>query len=149
MPDMEATMMRNVRICLVLCVPFFLASCESAVKEAAVNQTVATPSDAAKPAPAVGRFEKTYRPSETIKDCGVCPEMVVVPAGRFLMGSPVWEPERDVNEGPRHDVTVPSDFAVGKFEVTFSEWDAYVTAGGCRNRAPDRGWGRGLDRWST
>lgn len=49
--------------------------------------------------------------------------MVVVPAGRFLMGSPPDEPERVDNEGPRHEVTITKPFAIGRFAVTFEEWD--------------------------
>ncbi len=94
---------------------------------------------------AVGVYPKAGRqPGETFKDCPECPEMVVVPAGSFLMGSPSSEAERDKDEGPQHRVTIPSAFAVGKYEVTFDEWDACVAAGGCGGYQPkDQGWGRG------
>ena len=52
--------------------------------------------------------------------------MVVVPAGEFMMGSPEREPDRNASEGPQHKVTIAKPFAVGKFEVTFEEWDACV-----------------------
>lgn len=71
------------------------------------------------------------RPGETFKECDVCPEMAVLPAGRFLMGSPATEPERDSREGPQREVTIARPFAVGRFEVTFAQWDACVAAGGC------------------
>ena len=58
------------------------------------------------------------------------------------MGSP-GEKERRYNEGPQHQVTIAKPFAVGKFEVTFAEWDACVTAGGCSHRPSDVSWGRG------
>jgi formylglycine-generating enzyme required for sulfatase activity len=61
-----------------------------------------------------------------IKDCPECPEMLVVPAGQFLMGSPPEEPDRDDDEGPQHTVTIARPFAAGKYEVTFDEWDACV-----------------------
>jgi formylglycine-generating enzyme required for sulfatase activity len=80
---------------------------------------------------------------ESFRDCDVCPEMVVVPAGSFTMGSPPTEKKRFDGEGPQHRVTFPRAFAVGKFEVTFDEWDACVDAGGCRHRPGDEGWGRG------
>ena len=48
----------------------------------------------------------------------------------------------DEREGPRHRVTIARSFAVGRFEVTFAEWDACVAEGGCRHRPDDRGWGR-------
>jgi formylglycine-generating enzyme required for sulfatase activity len=81
--------------------------------------------------------------TETFKDCPNCPEMVVVPAGSFTMGSPASEPERTSFEGPQHRVTFARQFAVGKFAVTFAEWDACVADGGCNNYRPsDRGWSR-------
>ena len=86
---------------------------------------------------------RAYRPGETFRDCADCPEMVVVPAGAFMMGSPASEKERRYNEGPQHQVTIAKPFAVGKFEVTFAEWDACVTAGGCSHRPSDVSWGRG------
>jgi formylglycine-generating enzyme required for sulfatase activity len=72
------------------------------------------------------------------------PEMVVVPKGRFMMGSPPDEPQRQSNEGPQHKVTFRQPFAVGKYAVTFAEWDACVDDGGCGGYKPrDQGWGRG------
>jgi formylglycine-generating enzyme required for sulfatase activity len=84
-------------------------------------------------------------PGESFKDCANCPEMVAVPAGSFMMGSPADEKERYDDEGPQHKVTVSKPFAVGKFVVTFDEWDACVSGGGCkRNPSPgDEGWGKG------
>ncbi len=70
--------------------------------------------------------------------------MVVVPAGQYRMGSPTDEPGRHGNEGPMHAVTFSAPFAVGRYEVTFAEWDACVAAGGCGGYSPsDEGWGRG------
>ncbi len=64
-------------------------------------------------------------PGQTFKDCAECPEMVVIPAGRFLMGSPGTEPGRDRDEGPQRWVDVPR-FAMGKFEVTQGQWQAVM-----------------------
>ena len=68
---------------------------------------------------------------ERFRDCAQCPEMVVVPAGEFLMGSPESEAGRFVNEGPVHRVRIAAPFAVGVYEVTFAEWDACMEDGGC------------------
>ena len=68
--------------------------------------------------------------------------MVVVPAGQFVMGSPSSETERGNGEGPPHNVTIARPFAVGKFEVTFDEWDACVADRAC-GTVNDEGWGRG------
>ncbi|MGA7329352.1 MAG: SUMF1/EgtB/PvdO family nonheme iron enzyme [Rhodomicrobium sp.] len=54
--------------------------------------------------------------------------MVIVPSGTFLMGSPNNEPEPYTSEGPQHRVTIPKPFAVGRFAVTFAEWDACVAS---------------------
>jgi formylglycine-generating enzyme required for sulfatase activity len=76
-------------------------------------------------------------------DCADCPEMVVIPAGEYVRGSPEAEPGRFAVEGPLAQVTIASAFAVGKFEVTFEEWDGCVAAGGCRGYRPADRWGRG------
>jgi formylglycine-generating enzyme required for sulfatase activity len=70
------------------------------------------------------------------------PAMVEIPGGEFMMGSTKDEVGRSDNEGPQHRVRVPG-FALGRFPVTFEEWDACVTAGGCEHRPDDKGWGRG------
>ncbi|MFN0315511.1 MAG: formylglycine-generating enzyme family protein [Burkholderiales bacterium] len=78
---------------------------------------------------------------DEIKDCGVCPELVVVPAGQFMMGSNSNESSLP-DEKPAHLVKIAKSFAVGKYEVTFDNWHACVSGGGCR-QADDEGWGRG------
>src|SRR5205807_1066072 len=67
---------------------------------------------------------------ESFKDCPECPEMVVVPAGEFMMGSPASELERFGDE-VQVPATIARPLAVGKFAVTFDEWDACVADGGC------------------
>jgi formylglycine-generating enzyme required for sulfatase activity len=62
----------------------------------------------------------------TFRDCSECPEMVVVPAGKFMMGS-----EEADDEMPVHEVVIAKPFAVGKFEVTFDEYAACLADGGC------------------
>ena len=67
--------------------------------------------------------------------------MVSIPGGTFRMGD--LNGGGDDVERPVHSVTVP-DFKLGKFEVTFTQWDACVADGGCGRYTPDdRGWGRG------
>jgi formylglycine-generating enzyme required for sulfatase activity len=83
--------------------------------------------------------------TEHFKDCPTCPEMVIVPAGSFTMGSPQNEPERSpFSDETQVGVSIAVPFAVGKYAVTFDEWDACVADGGCNDYKPgDRGWGRG------
>ena len=89
-------------------------------------------------------FVPARSPGDVFRDCKSCPQMVVVPAGDFMMGSPSSEEDRNDDESPRHRVTISKPFSIGKYEVTFSEWDACVAAGGCRGYRPDDvGWGRG------
>ena len=94
---------------------------------------------------------------EGFKDCSDCPEMVPLPAGSFTMGSSdaeiaalAREYGKDNEqyfkwESPQHKETIGKPFAVGKFDVTFDEWEACVSGGGCAgNRSPsDSGWGKG------
>jgi formylglycine-generating enzyme required for sulfatase activity len=84
------------------------------------------------------------KPKDSFKECDKCPEMIVVPAGSFTMGSPDKEFDRNTDEAPQHIVTFKRQFADGKFSVTFDEWDACVADGGCNGYRPDdHGWGRG------
>ena len=88
--------------------------------------------------------DRRYELGEIFRDCSECPEMVVVPAGSFTMGSPKSERYRIYVEGPQHRVTFSQPFAVGRFAVTFDEWDACVADGGCKGYKPsDADWGRG------
>jgi len=86
--------------------------------------------------------EEQRAPFSTFTDCDECPEMVVIPPGRFRMGDShgggmYWEK-------PVHDVRIDYSFAVGKYEVTFAQWDACISDGGCGNyRLIDWDWGRG------
>src|SRR5438552_2988942 len=109
-------------------------------------QLAPTPAPAAstEAAPLSPMQEKALKPKDTFKECANCPEMVVVPAGSFTRGSPTSEPGHSADEGPQHTVTIARPFAVGRFAVTFDEWDACVAAGGCKGYKPaDEGWGRG------
>ena len=67
---------------------------------------------------------------EVFRDCETCPEMVVIPAGSFMMGSPPGEEGRFDDEGPQHRVTIAQPFAVGKYEVTRGEYTAFLRATG-------------------
>jgi formylglycine-generating enzyme required for sulfatase activity len=76
------------------------------------------------------------------RDCSDCPEMVVIPAGKFLMGSSPEEAARDVatapsfdtstakrsvlTEQPQHEVTINAPFALGKYPITKGEFAAFV-----------------------
>lgn len=68
-----------------------------------------------------------HTPGSLLRDCtGACPEMVVLPAGSFTMGTPDDEVGRQPDEGPMHQVTFARPFAISRFQVTAGEWDAYL-----------------------
>jgi formylglycine-generating enzyme required for sulfatase activity len=72
------------------------------------------------------------------------PEMMVIRAGSFIMGSPPNEIGRRIYEGPQHRVEILHPFALSRDLVTFNEWDACAAEGGCRQYHPsDQHWGRG------
>lgn len=89
-----------------------------------------------RPSQESGRSEvsTSTRAAQVVKDCDVCPELLVVPAGRFRMGSSSIEPGRTSDEGPLHDVWVAS-FLLGRTEVTQGQWKAVMGANPSRFKA--------------
>ena len=73
-----------------------------------------------------GASKRQLSVGERFRDCPDCPEMVVVPAGSYRMGSPAWESWRLGDEGPVHEVTFDTPFALGVYEVTVSEFGRFV-----------------------
>jgi formylglycine-generating enzyme required for sulfatase activity len=76
---------------------------------------------------------------DRLADGSFGPEMVSIPAGSFCMGD--IQGGGDPDEQPVHEVSVDK-FAMGKFEVTFAEYDKFADADG-RTKPNDWGWGRG------
>ncbi|WP_291201641.1 SUMF1/EgtB/PvdO family nonheme iron enzyme [Hyphomonas sp.] len=102
--------------------------------------TLSTPPKTAGPI-AVPRVGEEF--SDSFKSgSGRGPQMVVLPSGRFTMGSPAGEEGRKDNEGPQRTVRINYHFAVGKHEVTWTEYSACVSDGGCA-AARDDGFGKG------
>jgi formylglycine-generating enzyme required for sulfatase activity len=94
------------------------------------------PAAAALPPPTTTTIS-AVQAGQVFKDCADCPEMVVVPAGSFLMGSPESEQGRSKDEGPQHKVSIPRPLAIGRAEVTRAQFARFVadtghkTEGGC------------------
>jgi formylglycine-generating enzyme required for sulfatase activity len=151
-------------LALLVWSPWNRASLPEAETPAVVAEAPAAAPDAsgaappaASPAPAASFVDARTTPSSTraplvtnpaslpdfalFRECEGCPEMVVIPAGTFLMGSPASEPGRKTDEGPQVSVRVPR-FAISRFETTWDEWAACVSAGVCQQRE-DQGFGRG------
>jgi formylglycine-generating enzyme required for sulfatase activity len=94
--------------------------------------------------------ERALQPGDSFRECtprqqekDYCPDMIVVPAGMFSMGSPATEVGRRSSESPQHPVTITEPFAVSKYQLTFDEWDTCVAFGDCTWRPQDADWGRG------
>ena len=111
----------------------------AAAKECDALAAEMTPAERAEARKRARDWQPRY--GAVFRDCPECPEMVVVPAGSFTMGSPASEEGRSNDENFMHPVTIPEPFVVGKYAVMFSEWDACVSAGGCQGYRPDgAGW---------
>ncbi|GHC46372.1 formylglycine-generating enzyme family protein [Neogemmobacter tilapiae] len=95
-------------------------------------------------------------PLDVFRDCDVCPEMVELPLGEFMMGAPDGEfrrrlagdgtyysgnpenPYKKEDEGPQHKVIIDIPIAMGRNEVTYDEWMVCVADGGCNGYAPSK-----------
>jgi formylglycine-generating enzyme required for sulfatase activity len=93
-------------------------------------------------APLTAVQERGLKPKDSFKECTDCPEMVVVPKGKFTMGSSASEKQRESDEGPQHVVTIGGLFAVGKYHVTvdqfavFANETRFTAHSGCDWRKP-------------
>jgi formylglycine-generating enzyme required for sulfatase activity len=98
--------------------PSAASPCGSGATRVSLSSRCAIPLSAAE--------ERSLKPKDSFKECDKCPEMVVVPAGSFTMGSPASEVGRRDDEGPQRSVTIAKPLAVGKFHVTFDHFAAFV-----------------------
>jgi formylglycine-generating enzyme required for sulfatase activity len=78
--------------------------------------------------------ERALKPKDVFKECGKCPEMIVVPAGSFMMGLAEHELGHDsAHRGPaspQHLVTIAKPFAVGRFAVTVDQFAVFAAETG-------------------
>ena len=93
------------------------------------------------------RRRRELEPGRRFRDCEWCPELVVVPAGSFMMGSPPGEEGRDEDEGPVHRVWIAGRLAVGVHEVTRGEFARFVRATGRSMGNSCRVWDAGKEEW--
>jgi formylglycine-generating enzyme required for sulfatase activity len=80
-------------------------------------------------------------PGELFRDCLDCSELVIVPLGEFEMGSTAKPSEQ-----PVHHVSIGKNFAIGRRDVTFAEWDRCVAGSGCKFSRRTRGGGAEIAR---
>lgn len=93
---------------------------------------------------------ETQRAPQTFRDCDSCPEMVIIPAGSFVMGTPAaalggmeMPPETQASV-----VRIARPFAIGRFEVTRGEFAAFIRESGHEIRAGCRTWDASLGRFN-
>jgi formylglycine-generating enzyme required for sulfatase activity len=127
--------------------------------ERALRRTI-TPSQPAPPAKPIATSREPQppvlsRPGEpdelaVIQDAEFAPQLIVLPRGEFIMGSADGDSPAHDDEKPRHRVRIDYRLAVGRYAVTFEEWDRYADDGAwhrSKHLEPyspsDRGWGRG------
>lgn len=78
------------------------------------------------------------------RDCDICPELVSVAPGEFMVGPEGrGTAQQAITAVDAKRVVVDKPFAIGRYEVTFDEWQHCVDAGGCKSQPADDGWGRG------
>jgi formylglycine-generating enzyme required for sulfatase activity len=79
------------------------------------------------------------------RDCDYCPELVSVAPGRYMVGSGgVGVAQQSLAAAEAQEVAINEAFAIGRYEITFEDWERCVSAGGCNSPPSDDGWGRGL-----
>ena len=98
-----------------------------AAAQAAAAQAAAAQAAAEQAAAEQQRLADMRRPGRVFRDCPTCPELVVMPAGTYQMGSDPRDEDSEIDERPRHPVTVDS-FALGRYEVTRGEFAAFMAA---------------------
>jgi formylglycine-generating enzyme required for sulfatase activity len=84
------------------------------------------------------------REGQTFRDCETCPELVAINPGRFMMGPATEGMTQKARAAVEQEIAVDSPFAIGRYEITFDDWERCVTAGDCAGSPVDDGWGRGL-----
>ena len=117
---------------------YFVVTAANAIGESAPSaQGSATPL-----APTAATAPEIFR--DALKDGGQGPEMVVLPAGYFRMGSPPDDRYHQSDEGPLRTVSLDRRLAMGRYEVTFADYDRFARAKAGVYRPKDQGWGRGM-----
>lgn len=83
-------------------------------------------------------------PGQAFKECRNCPDMIVLPPGQFMMGSPADDPDREEDE-PQQRITIARPFAMSRTPVTWDQWESCVRDTWCAGAAIDEALKLGLD----
>lgn len=128
-----AAMRKSLSLLMLIPLFLFTLACDAWAAEAERNlapQQIATYATAQSPRD--GTFSLVtvstaadHPAGQVFRDCSSCPEMVVVPAGTFRMGSPAREIGRNDNEEPRRQISI-KPLAIGRFEVTRGQFADFV-----------------------
>mgnify|MGYP001166161366 CR=1 FL=1 len=118
------------------------SSAEATTTQVAEQPAAETPPPPAEQAPAAA-VEPVAEPVAeagpvTFRECDMCPDMINIPGGTFLMGAPDEELARNAWEGPQRKVAM-APYAIASTEVTYDQWDACVADGGCSGYSPTAG----------
>lgn len=87
--------------------------------------------------PVAASDRAAFSPGKVSRDCAECPEMIVVPPGKFFLGSPETEAGRGKDEGPQQAISIDRRFAVSRYEITRRQYERFVrnthrpVVGGC------------------
>lgn len=112
------------------------AAAKIPTKPSATKPTAKATEPKSKPAPAAAAVSSGQSSGGTtggseLQDCPICPALIALPSGEFVMGSNDGDP----SEKPAHKVSIATPFAIGKYEVTVEQWNACVAAGACSKDA--------------
>lgn len=85
-----------------------------------------------------------YKPAQVLTDrfvdrVGSAPRMVVLPTGKFLMGSPDSEPGRLDSESPQHETRIEQGIAMARTEISVAQFREFINASGYRTDADRAG----------
>ncbi|MDY0872552.1 SUMF1/EgtB/PvdO family nonheme iron enzyme [Dongia rigui] len=109
---------------------YFRESAQPAPPAEAEAAAAAPPSQTAAPTTRSQTEAGPPQAGTIFRDCPDCPDMVVVPAGRFVMGAPKEDEDRRPDESPVHKVSIAAPFALMTTEVTRDQFTAFVDATG-------------------
>jgi formylglycine-generating enzyme required for sulfatase activity/DNA-binding winged helix-turn-helix (wHTH) protein len=123
-------MITQLRVALAVVMVLLVGGALWAMQHLAGPPSAATPSHVQVASNVAGNTVGDPQPRAVFKDCAECPEMVVLPAGDFMMGSPAGEVGRQKIEGLPRRVAIPGRFAIGKFKVTVDQFSRFVAESG-------------------